>query len=350
MSVLDFIVRSRGLQAEPVATQALAHIMKQREIAEKFLALLHDQAGIQFGYGSIHPEMKHGDSIPDLTIKDQDGNVRVLVENKFWAGLTDAQPIQYLEALPEDLNSALLFIVPKARMTTVWHELKKRCDEKGFEHESHKENTNTYSCNIGSKFMLVTNWENVFEILLSAAESGGHVTVHHDILQLQYLTEQEDHSRFLPIRSDEVTDQETAHRLINYADLISDITDKLVQNDVFSRKGLRPSHSWTCIGRYLKAYDRFGFWFGISLDLWRDNGKTPLWWNSNCGDNWSGIEGYHRDVANLIPGLIVNDSHKHINVPIFLLAGEEKDRVIEHAVNQMHDIADKFNEFASKLV
>ncbi len=123
MSVLDFIVRKRGLPAEPVATQALAYIMKQQEIAKKFLVFLHEQSGIQFEYGSIHPELKHGESIPDLTITDQDGQIRVLVENKFWAGLTDSQPIKYLERLPEDLHSALLFIVPKARMTTVWYEL-----------------------------------------------------------------------------------------------------------------------------------------------------------------------------------------------------------------------------------
>lgn len=172
--------------------------------------------------------------------------------------------------------------------------------------------------------------------------------IHHDILQLQDLTEQEDRSRFLPIRSDEVTDQETAHRLINYADLISDITDNLVQKDVFSRNGLRPSHSWYHIGRYLKAYDRFEFWFGISFDLWRDNGKTPLWWHSYCNYPSSGIEGYHHDLANLIPDTIVNDSHGHIYIPIFLLTGEEKDRVIKHAADQMQDIADKFKEFTSR--
>ena len=99
--------------------------MKQREIAKKFLVWLYEQIGIQFEYGSIHPEMKHDDRQPDLTTKDKGGNIRLLVENKFWAGLTVAQPIKYLKVLPEDLNSALLFIVPKARMTTVWHELKK---------------------------------------------------------------------------------------------------------------------------------------------------------------------------------------------------------------------------------
>lgn len=44
MNILNFIVRSRGLPAEPVATQALAHIMNQREIAERFLVLFHEQA------------------------------------------------------------------------------------------------------------------------------------------------------------------------------------------------------------------------------------------------------------------------------------------------------------------
>ena len=96
--------------------------MTQREIAERFSVWLYEQVGIQ-------SELKHDDGQPDLTIKSKDGNIRLLVENKFWGGLTDAQPIKYLEVLPKDLNSALLFIVPKARMTTVRHELIKRCED-----------------------------------------------------------------------------------------------------------------------------------------------------------------------------------------------------------------------------
>ena len=65
-----------------------------------------------------------------LTIRDAGGVVRVLVENKFWAGLTETQPVGYLDQLPSDVSAALLFVVPHTRLHSVWAELKERCATK----------------------------------------------------------------------------------------------------------------------------------------------------------------------------------------------------------------------------
>ncbi len=181
--------------------------------------------------------------------------------------------------------------------------------------------------------MLVTNWEHVLNTLLNAAEAGGHEKIRCDILQLQDLTEEQGYP-FLPIRCDEVTDQETARRIINYADLIEEIINKLVQTGVFSRG--RRYHDFHYIGRGLTADDSFDFWLGIAFDHWTENGKTPLWCSYYYAK--SGIAG--QDIANSIPESIDKESEGNIYIPIFLLTGVEKERVIEHAVNQMHDIAD----------
>ena len=101
MSVLAHIVLSGSLPSEPAATQALAHILKASpDVARAFLGILR-QAGIEFEYGYIQAEAAHEKSRPDLTVHDLDGLVRVFVENKFWAGLTEAQPASYLENLPD---------------------------------------------------------------------------------------------------------------------------------------------------------------------------------------------------------------------------------------------------------
>ena len=49
----------------------------------------------------------------------------MLIEAKFWAGLTDNQPIAYLERLPSNTPSALLFIAPTARLEILWNELRR---------------------------------------------------------------------------------------------------------------------------------------------------------------------------------------------------------------------------------
>ena len=127
MSVLAHVVLGGTLQNEPAATQALAYILRSSpDIARAFVGMLQE-ANIEFDPGRIEAEQEHEEARPDLRIHDGDGRVRVFVENKFWAGLTDAQPVSYLEDLPEDLPSALMFIVPEQRVPTVWSELKERC-------------------------------------------------------------------------------------------------------------------------------------------------------------------------------------------------------------------------------
>ncbi len=67
--------------------------------------------------GSIRPDMWGlADSQP-----------RVFVENKFWAGLTDNQPVSYLKQLAAYTQpTVLLVIAPAARERTLWRELTQR--------------------------------------------------------------------------------------------------------------------------------------------------------------------------------------------------------------------------------
>ena len=91
------------------------------------MSVVHQTGFAPLDVGRIAAEERHGDGIPDLTIRDAGGVVRVLVENKFWAGLTEMQPVGYLDQLPPDVSAALLFVVPHTRLHSVWGELKERC-------------------------------------------------------------------------------------------------------------------------------------------------------------------------------------------------------------------------------
>ena len=224
------------------------------------------EANIEFEPGHIKAELGHEDSRPDLTIHDADGRARAFVENKFWAGLNDAQPVSYLRDLPEDPPSALVFVVPERRVTTVWNELKVRCNEAQLECVDAPNKPVVNWTRVGCKTMLITSWKYVLEGLLDAARSGGHDTIRQDILQLQGLTSQMDAEAFLPLRADEVTDQGAAHRLINYSELIEDITQKLKDSGVADTQDLRTAHSYYTAGRYLRLHGRFGLWLGIELE------------------------------------------------------------------------------------
>ena len=166
MSVLAHVVLGGALPGEPVATKALAFILNSSpDIARAFVGLLRE-ANVEFQPGRIKAELEHEDSRPDLTIYDSDGHVRVFVENKFWAGLTKAQPESYLRDLPRDPPSALAFVVPDLRVSTVWNELKMRCSQAELEWVDGSSKRPVTWARVGGTSMLITSWKHVLEGLL----------------------------------------------------------------------------------------------------------------------------------------------------------------------------------------
>ena len=72
----------RVTASEPAATQALAYILNAApDIGKAFMPVVHQTGFAPFDVGRIAAEERHGDGIPDLTIRDAGGVVRVLVEN-----------------------------------------------------------------------------------------------------------------------------------------------------------------------------------------------------------------------------------------------------------------------------
>ena len=343
MRVLAHIVLGGSIQSEPAATQALAFILNSSaDIARAFLRML-GEPGVGFEHGLITPEEEHGNSRPDLTIRDSDGCKRIFVENKFWAGLTDAQPVAYLRDLPEDPTAALVFVVPEQRVTTVWDELKNRCHRAELEWADGPSGGSVLGARVGSWTMLITNWKFLLDGLRDAAHSGGHETIRQDIIQLQSLTNRMDSEAFLPLRVDELTSQETARRLVNYSDLIGDIVDKLKSHGVADTAKLNPVHGYYTAGRYLRLRGRFGMWLGVRLKEWREYGMTPLWLEIGNGDFY-GVTGQLKTIRELFPDVKLDENSMLLYIPIHLKTDVERDCVVDEATAQIMQISDKLLE------
>ena len=228
-------------------------------------------------------------------------------------------------------------------MDTVWKELRLRCSAADLELEDTPGETNVTCSRVGRKAMLITSWAHVLEGLLDAARAGEHDTIRHDILQLQGLTSRMDAEAFLPIRGDEITDQETARRLVNYSGLIEDITRKLRDSGVADTQGLRPAHGYYTAGRYLRLHGRFGLWLGIELEVWRDAGITPLWAMLDNGD-YSGVAGHHQTIRGLFDDAQPYEDVGLLYIPVHLGTGVERDRVIDEAAAQITQIANTLRD------
>ncbi len=341
MSVLAHVVLGGPQQGEPAATQALAYILdRNSDLAKEFIGMLGGEK-MEFEPGRIEAEVGSEGSRPDLTIHDTDGHVRVFVENKFWASLTEAQPVSYLRSLPEYPESALVFVVPEKRVATVWQELKERCKKEGLEWEDLTKNGQVQRARVDSNCMLITNWDHVLEKLLNAAGSLND-DIQHDIHQLRGLVKRVDSSEeFLPLRDEDIADQDTARRLVNFIGLIDPIVDRLKQDGIADTEGLKPTNSAYHYGRYFRMYDRFPLLLVIDLKLWLNYGVSPLrlgsWIKEVKMENLEKARG-------AFPNDVGPSTYRYF--PIRLKPGVEKNRVIDHAVEQIRQIVDHCRESA----
>ena len=344
MSLLGYLIpRIASSGEEPAATQALAYLLNASpDIAQAFVGVVGRTGIATFTPGRIAAEEHHGNHCPDLTIRDTDGMVRVLIENKFWAGLTDAQPVAYLDVLPDGVSAGLVFIVPHQRMYGLWGELRERCRRDAVELASESTaDTFTWAQN-GHRTLAITSWKHVLGTLEQAAMDGGHSALRQDIVQLRGLTDRMNVDEFLPLSEAEVTDVNVARRLTNYINLIEEIVDRLETDGIADTKDLRPAHSYTSAGRYLRVHGKFGLWLGVDLMAWRDRGITPIWSEHQMNSSWSGIQGKILQAEKLFDEAQANNATLYI--PIRLTTGAERDRVIDDAVRQMRSIADRLLE------
>lgn len=182
-------------KTELIATEALRYILQQSEPARNALENLLRSVGSELGSLSRFQTEASGDEGErvDLVCYDEHGTERVLIEAKFWAGLTDNQPNTYLARLPEDAHAALLFLAPAQRIDTLWQVLCRRAEEQ--HNLSVTSDTpasgelRSVSIDSNGHKMLVTSWRAVLRQMESRADNAGDLKTVCDIRQLIGLTE-----------------------------------------------------------------------------------------------------------------------------------------------------------------
>lgn len=270
---------------EDVAVEALGYILTGSESARQALQQMLSVGGADVGeIGRVRTQAsgERGER-PDLSVDDADGTERVLIEAKFWASLTDNQPVSYLSRLSRNGSSALLFVVPMQRMETLWPEVCRLSREAGYDVLLDSDTGDVRSAVVdgSSCRLMLTSWAALLNAM--AAQTSGDPAVLADIQQLRGLTEQMDSEAFLPLRSEEFAPW-FARRMRQLPGLIDDATNRArdlgwVSTERLARTPLRSGY-----GRYIQlagVYARFD----INYDYWAERGDTPLWlWLYNVND------------------------------------------------------------------
>ncbi len=81
---------------ENIAVEALGHILSTSPAAVRALEEVLQTGGAEVGkIAQVRTQDSDEEGgIPDLSGRDADGRKRMLIEAKFWAGLTERQPVR----------------------------------------------------------------------------------------------------------------------------------------------------------------------------------------------------------------------------------------------------------------
>ncbi len=327
---------------ENIATEALAFILQNSPVASSAFGEFIRHAGIGCPNTLRYDTQQVGleQSIPDMKCRDEEGRLRVIVENKFWAGLTDNQPVTYIRELLPSVAGVVLFVVPEARIRLVWDELFTRCGAAEIQVSDVRQSANMMVGVLGGEhYIAITSWGSLLRTLATATSSAGESDSHSDIAQLQGLCEAMDEKAFLPLRGDELTNLEMARRIINYSILPLDIASEAESRGYCNRRGLRETPQRYGSGTYIRI-GAYMPWLGFDAEAWCRLGMSPLWINffPPPSSPTAEIRKKLMRFRSAEPPRCF-DFVGRVSVPILLTSGVEKHRIVDDAVRQIGELA-----------
>jgi hypothetical protein len=350
-TIFSHIIQKKfSAQYEDVATDALAYLIKSSPGAHRGMMKLlralvpklpelcfKTQQAAQKEEGTIRPDMwGFAESGP-----------RVFVENKFWAGLTDNQPVAYLEELAKCAQPSILLVVaPKDREHTLWSELQRRLHREDIK-VSHGPSAASVTTQHGS-ILALTSWANVLSVL--EHETVDEPSVRADLVQLRALCDAADSDAFTPVSGEELSNQRTPALILQMSSIVNAAFQQAKSNGILNNDGLLPQRDEERIGRYA----RFGrgkeqklpiAWLGIHFRLWRKHGTTPLWvvFHDDAGGQARVAEAQLASWASAKKVLAFNDDDGSHVVALDIPAHEEEQRVVEAIVDRLQQMFDCFN-------
>ena len=332
-----------GSQTENLAVEALGHILSGSAAARGALSELLEVGGAGIGQVAEVRTQDVGEdgARPDLVGADRDGKERVLIEAKFWAGLTENQPGGYLTRLASARQpSALLFVAPAQRMVALWAELC-RLSETAPDNASElpMDEFRSARTSIGP-YLMLTSWRSLLGRMAAKVSAAADSHAEIDIRQLRGLAEQQDAEAFLPLRREELGPQ-LPRRVIDLSGLVGDVIGRVAETEWVSIKGAKKTATATTYGIWMtfpRAKPDPGKtqqFFGVDYRLWAGHGNTPLW----LGLHPSAIP--RRQVQTLRQGnpLALLETSDWVNIPIELPVEKERGAVLDAVVARILEIA-----------
>lgn len=347
-SLFAEIVTRRFPHPENIATEALAYILRRHPAVWKPLCSWFELSKVALPdrlLFSTQVTDEADDGIPDLVgSSPETGNPILIIESKFWAGLTSHQPATYLQRLAPNKSAMVLVIAPTLRFETLWPKLLRACDEHGITYGAAADVAHGLrSTSVGSSHALaLATWESLLSILRHDADARGDDDLAGDVEQLNGLAARMDSSAFLPLVPGDLSRQ-FGQRAVQYADMVESIVRVLRRDHGADITGLSAGRTQYSIGRYFRLH-HLGLFLAYAADLWAKFGETPLWLRVRYrsgeprpNEEWPTPSWLHETVAKAFPGDPdrVRETNDGVYVSIELKTYADQETVIGYAVEQI---------------
>jgi hypothetical protein len=326
--------------AENLATEALAYILSLSPAARTALNRIPASLDLRLPEVRSFRTQAWGEdaAIPDLAGFDAQGTVRILVENKFWAGLTPNQPAAYLERLPTDAPGLLLFVVPQRRLHAMWADLAISAERAGVHLPVATAGGDLVWGRVGERTLAITSWPALLGRLEAEVRTAGDAPILSDLAQLRGLCEHMDSAGYVPATLRELTDMEVPRRLLAVTDLVPALCDRAIAAGIADGKGLRPTNFPYGGGRYIRI-GVAGGWMGVDHRHWARHGIGPLWITFGVNEFGRGpavLETLAAWVAASPPRAFNMDGSAVI--PLRITPGATRDIVLDDLMSQLTEL------------
>ena len=321
-------------RTEEVSTETLGHILRSSEAAR--LALQDFFGIVNLDIGEIRKIRTQGigwqgGGRPDMAGYDAGGKERLLIEAKFWADLTQHQPVTYLRRLPDNEPSGLLFVVPHSRIVEIWVALLNRVSgTTDLEISNERKEREVHWCDVGkNRKLILTSWRLLLDSIAAGASRAVAQTV-VDIHQLQGIVElRQIDSR--PLNS------EFPRSLPHLYALVDDTVQRLVDKSLASVSGYQPTVHRSYSVRYMTFCGLVNSSLGIYFRDWRTYHHSPLRFTVH---NHLAKDGVDECAARRLTEAPFHGCQNgtHIYIPIHL-QGHDYQEVLKSMVEQIERIA-----------
>jgi hypothetical protein len=277
-SVLADLALRLAKSPEDVATEGLVYVLGRSDAARAFVQRLAGEwvSAPLRPIVSFRSQVASGDdSRPDLEAHDAAGIPVVIFENKFWAGLTPAQPVTYLQRL-KGHGGVLCFVAPTARLRLLWLELTDRAATDFAEVRVLRDESELKVAYVREDLgLVVASWSFLLGQLRNALEAQGESALVADVRQLMGLAARMDTSGFIPLTVSDLT-APTARHVLQFCDVVNAVVESLLREPFASKKGLKATAGEGWWGHYLWLHS-LGCQLSFNAPMWAEHGRSPIW-------------------------------------------------------------------------